>query len=159
GGGGDGVEGCSREGEIGGIEIGADQAACGAEPAGNRAGGTAETDGAVHRHASRTKIKDVEHLLKQDRNVPNLAAHGESLREDVFHRVAMDVGEADVSALEFEGQAFVVDAQAVEQRGVEVMDVDGVFGDVVAVVIGLTVGDAGFDAAAGEEEREASAVV
>ena len=30
------------------------------------------------------------------------------------------------------------------------MDVDGVFGDVVAPVVGLAVGDAAFDAAAGE---------
>ena len=62
-------------------------------------------------------------------------------------------------ALELEGQAFVVDAQAVEDRGVEVVDVDGVLDDVVAEVVGLAVDDAGLDAAAGQPDGEAAAVV
>ena len=40
--------------------------------------------------------------------------------------VAEDVGEAEASALEFEGEAFVVEAQAVEDGGLDVVDVDGV---------------------------------
>ena len=54
----------------------------------------------------------------------------------------MDVGQAVVAALELEGQPGVVDAQAVEDRGVQVVDVDRVLDDVVAEVVGLAVGDA-----------------
>src|SRR3954471_3561307 len=43
--------------------------------------------------------------------------------------------------------------------GLEVMDVDRVAGDVVAVVVGFAVGEAGLDAAAGHPEGEAAAVV
>ena len=69
------------------------------------------------------------------------------------------VGQAEVAALEAVGEPRVVDAQAVQDRGVEVVDVDGVSDDVVAVVVGLAVGDAGLDAAAGQPHREAAAVV
>ena len=53
-----------------------------------------------------------------------------------------DAGEPHVEALELEGQAAVVDAQAVQDRGVEVVDVDRVLDDVVAEVVGLAVDDA-----------------
>ena len=39
-----------------------------------------------------------------------------------------------------EGQPFVVEAQQVQDRGVEVVDVDGVLGDVDAVFVGRAVG-------------------
>jgi hypothetical protein len=41
------------------------------------------------------------------------------------------------------GEAAVVDAQDVEHRGVEVAEVDRVFGDVVAEVVGAAEFDAG----------------
>ena len=63
-----------------------------------------------------------------------------------------------VAALELKS-AGVVDAQAVQDRGVQVVDVDGVLDDVVAVVVGLAVGDAGLDAAAGQPDREAARMV
>ena len=56
--------------------------------------------------------------------------------------VLLDAGEADVEALELEAQPPVVDAQAVEDRGVQVVDVDRVGDDVVAEVVGLAVDDA-----------------
>ena len=71
----------------------------------------------------------------------------------------MDVGEAVVAALEFEGELFVVDAEEMKKGGVEVVDADGVFGNVVGVVIGFADGLTGFDAAAGEPHGEAAGVV
>ena len=62
----------------------------------------------------------------------------------------MDVGEAVVAALKFEGELFVIDAEKVEDGGMEVVDADGILGDVIGVVVSLTDGLAGFDAAAGE---------
>src|SRR5437867_11840266 len=73
--------------------------------------------------------------------------------------VAVYVGEAEVAALELVDQLLVVDAQQAEHGGVEVMDVDGVFDDVVAVVVGLAVDQARFDPAAGGPEGEAAAVM
>ncbi len=51
----------------------------------------------------------------------------------------MDVGQAEVAALEPVGQLRVVDAEQVQDRGLEVVDVDRVLGDVVAEVVGLAV--------------------
>src|SRR4051794_24035982 len=45
-----------------------------------------------------------------------------SSREDVVDHGAGDVGQAEVAAGVAEGQAFVVDAQQVQDRGVEVVD-------------------------------------
>ena len=51
--------------------------------------------------------------------------------EHGFHDFAMYVGQAIVAALEFECQPRVIDTQAVQQRGVQIVDVDWVLGDVV----------------------------
>ncbi len=61
------------------------------------------------------------------------------LGEDVLDDRAVHVGQAEVAALEAVGQPLVVDAQAVQDRGVQVVDVDRLLGDVVAEVVGLAV--------------------
>src|SRR6187455_1027275 len=71
----------------------------------------------------------------------------------------MYVRQPEIPPLEAVDEAGVVDAEAVEGSGLEVVDVDGAFDDVVAVVVGFAVGDAGLDAAAGHPEGEAAAVV
>ena len=60
----------------------------------------------------------------------------------------MHVREAEVAALVAEGEAFVVEAEEVQDGGVEVVGVDGVFGDVEAEVVGLAIDGAGPGAAA-----------
>src|SRR5688572_23594112 len=67
---------------------------------------------------------------------------------------AEDVGEAVVAALETVGEFCVLDAEAVEDCRLEVVDVDLVFGDVVPEVIGGAVGQTTFDSAAGEPHGE-----
>ena len=79
--------------------------------------------------------------------------------QDVLDHLAVHVGQPVVPALELVGQPRVIDAQAMEDRGVQVVDVDRVAGDVVAEVVGLAVGDAGLDAAAGQPDGEAAGVV
>src|SRR5258708_7556763 len=59
-----------------------------------------------------------------------------NLRQDFFHHVPVHVGQPVIPALKFERQLRVVDSQAVKQRGVQVVDVDRVLGDVVAVIVG-----------------------
>src|SRR5260221_9475986 len=70
--------------------------------------------------------------------------------QDRAQDLAVDVGEPVVAPLELERQPRVVDAQAVEDRGVQIVDVDRVARDIVAEVVGLAVGQATLDAAAGE---------
>ncbi len=50
------------------------------------------------------------------------------------------------------GQPFVIEAEALEDRGLEVIHVDRVLHDVVAEVVGGAEGETGFDAAA-EKDR------
>lgn len=65
---------------------------------------------------------------------------------------AVDIGEAEVAALEAVSELFVVDAELVEQGGVEIVYVNFVDLGVVAEFIGFAVGNAGFDAAAGHPD-------
>ena len=71
----------------------------------------------------------------------------------------MDVGEAEVAALELEGELLVVEAEQVQQGRVQVVDVGLVLDAVEAEFVGLAVGDAGADAAAGEPHGEGVDVV
>ena len=51
----------------------------------------------------------------------------------------LDVGQAEVAALELVRQLLVVDAEQVQHRRVQVVDVDRVLGHVVAEFVGLAV--------------------
>ena len=51
----------------------------------------------------------------------------------------MDVGEAVIAAAVAVGQAFVIEAHLVQDRGVQVVDVDLVLDRVPAVVVGRSV--------------------
>ena len=73
--------------------------------------------------------------------------------------MAFDSGEAEVEALEFDGEAFVVDAEGMEDGGVEFVHVDGVFGDVVTEVVGCPIGEARLDSTSGHPTGEAAGVV
>jgi hypothetical protein len=64
-----------------------------------------------------------------------------------------------VETLRAEGEELVVEAEQVEQGGVEIMDGNRVAGDAVTEFIGFTVNGAAFDAAAGEEDRKCLDVV
>ena len=48
-------------------------------------------------------------------------------RQDVGDDLAVHIGEAEVAAAEAEGQAFMIQSHEVQDRGVQVMDVDFVF--------------------------------
>src|SRR4051812_231673 len=57
----------------------------------------------------------------------------------------LHAGQALVEALEAEGEALVVDAQAAQHRGVQVRHAGRVLGDVVTEVVGLAVHLAALD--------------
>ena len=71
---------------------------------------------------------------------------GPSREELVDHHPA-DVGQAEVAALGLVRQSGVVQAQEVEDRRLEVVDVDRVLGDVEPQVVGRPQGDPGLDPA------------
>ena len=64
-----------------------------------------------------------------------------------------------IKALKRERQPFVIDADLVQNGGVEIAHVNRVLGDVVTEVIGLAVAEAAFDTAAGHPGGEAARVV
>ena len=57
----------------------------------------------------------------------------------------MHVGEAEVAALKAVGQLFVVNAQQIEDRGLEIVHVDFVAGDGQSQLVRLPVGKASLD--------------
>src|SRR5437588_11717127 len=72
------------------------------------------------------------------------------LRKELLHDVACHVGEPKVAALEAIGQSCVVEAEEAEDRGVEVVDVNGVFGHVPADFVGLANDLSAFDSTTGQ---------
>ena len=73
--------------------------------------------------------------------------------------MAVNVGEAEVAALESSGELFVIEAELVKDRGVEIVDVNFVFNRVEAEVIGLAMVHAAFDSASGEPHGEGIGMV
>ena len=65
----------------------------------------------------------------------------------------MHVGQAEVAAGVAVGQAFVVEAQQVQQRGVQVVDADAVLDGAETEFVSRAVGQAPFDATAGQPVR------
>ena len=64
----------------------------------------------------------------------------------------MHVGQAEVAALESVSQSGVLDAEQVQNRGMQIVDVNLVFDRVESEFIGLAVNDGGLDAAAAEPD-------
>ena len=62
----------------------------------------------------------------------------------------MHVGEAEVAAVITVGKFFVIEAQLMENGGMEVMHVHSTLHGVVTVFVGIAVGETGLEAAAGE---------
>src|SRR5439155_20045794 len=72
---------------------------------------------------------------------------------------AAHIGKPKIAALKPIRKPEVVDAQALENGGLQIMHVHRVFGDVVPVVVGLAERNARLYAAAGQPDGEAAAVV
>ena len=73
----------------------------------------------------------------------------------------VDVGETAVDGVVADGELFVIDAELMEDGGVDVVDLRRVaaVGGFVAPLVAFAVGDAAFDAAAGEPVGEDVRVV
>ena len=71
----------------------------------------------------------------------------------------MHIGQAEVAAGMAEGEFFVVEAQQVKNRGVEIVDVDFLFGGGKTEFIGSAMDVSSFHTAAGHPHCEAVIVV
>ena len=67
------------------------------------------------------------------------------LGEDVANNFSVNIGQAEVAPGITVGEAFVVKAEQVKNRRLQVMKVHPVFRGVIAVVVCISVGDARFD--------------
>ena len=73
--------------------------------------------------------------------------------------IPMHIGQTKIAALIAIRKSFVVIAQAVQNRGIEVVNMHWVAGDVIAVIVGLSMNNTGLDSSTGQPNGEASAVV
>ena len=71
----------------------------------------------------------------------------------------MDIGEAEVSALETIGQTEMIKSQQMEQRRVQIMHMDRILGNIEAEVIGFAMDVTCFQATTGHPHGKGTAVV
>src|SRR5262249_50964623 len=79
--------------------------------------------------------------------------------QDLFHHMSMHVRQPIIPPLEPERQFLVVEAEQVQDRRLQVVNVDLVAGHGEAQLVALAVGVAAFDAGARQEERIAVGIV
>src|ERR1700733_1467171 len=75
------------------------------------------------------------------------------------HAGWFDAGQTLVEPLVAVAEPFVIETQQVQDRGMELVDVDRVFDDVVGEIVGLAVDRAGSRAAAGHPHGEAAGMM
>ena len=81
------------------------------------------------------------------------------LSQDFVDYFAVHVGEAEISPLKAECQSLVINSQASQDRGVQIVYVDRILNDVVAVVIRRAIADTGLESAAGDPHGKTAAVM
>ena len=83
----------------------------------------------------------------------------DNLSENRLHKRARDVRQTEVPTLEEEGELRMVDAQAVQNRRLQVVNMDRIADDVVSKIIGLAEDRAWLHASAGHPHREATGMM
>jgi hypothetical protein len=76
-----------------------------------------------------------------------------------MYHLAMDIGETEVATLESVGELRVIEAEQMENRRVQVVNMDRVASDVESKIIGRAVRIAALHAAASHPHAEAPVVV
>ena len=83
-----------------------------------------------------------------------------ALNNQLFDNLArLHAGESLIESLVFERELLVIETQQMQHGSVEIVDVAGVFDDVIGEVVGFSVDSAGPGAAAGHPHGEAARVV
>ena len=68
----------------------------------------------------------------------------------------MNVSQTITAALKLVGEPLMIDAEQMHDRGVQVVDVQAVGGDVVAELAGLAINRSGFDSSPSHPDAEAT---
>src|ERR1700747_2159762 len=79
--------------------------------------------------------------------------------EHLFHHVTANISQAEIASLEFVRQAQMINAEAMQDGGLQVVDMDGIFENVIGVVVSLADAQAFLDPAAGHPNGEAAGVM
>src|SRR5262245_44942260 len=106
------------------------------------------------RSGSRARARSSRTTSSLDAPTADLRAASSSYKHDSsfelgqqrFDHLSMHVRKPEVPSLKLEGQPCVIDAQALQDRGVKIVHVYRIFDDVVGEIVGFTVGDAALDA-------------
>src|SRR5262249_15002247 len=72
------------------------------------------------------------------------------LRENRLHDISLDIGQTKISTLEFISQPSMINAQTMQDRRIQIVDVNRIARDVIAEIIRLANRDARFDSSAGK---------
>ena len=78
---------------------------------------------------------------------------------DSFDHGTVDIRQAEVSPLESVRELFVVNSHLVQNGGLKVVNMDGIFHSIESQIIGSAPRDSGFHAAAGHPDREGIGVM
>ena len=97
---------------------------------------------------SRKKSRSISRTIMTQLSIDDLDISSQQLT----HHIPMHVRQTKIAALKTVGQLGVVEAEQVQDRGVQVVDVDFVGGRVEAELVGLAERGAGLHAAAGQPQ-------
>ncbi len=78
-----------------------------------------------------------------------------ALRKHVLYHPPVDIGQAKPAPLKLVVELFVIDAQQMQERRLEIEHVHALFSDVIAQDVGVPVDDDRLHAATGHPERKA----
>src|SRR6266542_3597892 len=84
---------------------------------------------------------------------------GGPLGQDFSNNLAVHVGQPEVASAVAVGELCVIQAQQVQNRGVQIVDVNLVLHGLEAEIVGSAVGHASFDAAACQPHAETVGIV
>ena len=79
--------------------------------------------------------------------------------QNILQHLAMDIGQSHLAPAEADREALVVQAEEVQHRGVQIVNLDRLLDRFVAVLVGGPVDTPALDAAAGQPDRETERVV
>ena len=81
-----------------------------------------------------------------------------TLRKHCIHDFAMDVCQSEVAALIFVSQLLVIDSHQMQDCRIQIMHMDGIPNDIVAVIVSFPVSHATLDASPRHQDREAARI-
>jgi hypothetical protein len=105
----------------------------------------------------RLRVANAARLNNQQSMVLQSSIH--LLRQKRLHHFATHIRESEIAALEAVGELFVIKAELVEHRGVQILHGDFVLDGGIAELVGRAVDLTAFDAAAGHPHGEAFGMV